>query len=120
MGIYVDAVVTPVSKRQMATYLRIARTFARVWRKCGALEYRECVADDVSVGKRTSFPRSVKQRPGEVVCLTLTLYKSRRHRDQVNAKAMKDPRIAPFMKSKKLPFDGKRLYFGGFKAILAK
>jgi uncharacterized protein YbaA (DUF1428 family) len=119
MGIYVDAVVTPVSKKQMAAYARIARTFAKVWREAGALEYRECVADDVSFGKRTSFPRSVKLKPGEVVCLTLTLYKSRRHRDQVNAKAMKDPRIAPFMKAKRLPFDAKRLYFGGFRAIVA-
>jgi uncharacterized protein YbaA (DUF1428 family) len=119
MGIYVDAMVTPVSKRQMAAYVRISRTFAKVWRESGAVEYRECLADDVSLGKRTSFPRSVKLKPGEVVSLTLTVYKSRKHRDQVNAKAMKDPRLAPFMKSKKLPFDMKRLYFGGFKAILA-
>ena len=118
MGIYIDAMVTPVSKKKMPAYVRISRTFAKVWREHGALEYRECVADDVKAGKRTSFPRSVKLKTGEVVCLTLTMYKSRKHRDQVNARAMKDPRIAPFMKSTKLPFDMKRLYFGGFKAVL--
>ena len=118
MGLYVDGMVTPVPKRHIAAYKRISRTFGKVWRDHGALEYRECIADDVKRGKRTSFPRSVKLKPGEVVCLAWTLYKSRRHRDQVNAKAMKDPRVTSFMNSKKLPFDTKRMYFGGFKAMV--
>ena len=118
MGVYVDGMVTPVPKRYIAAYVRISRMFGEVWRAHGALEYRECIADDVKWGKRTSFPRSVKLKRGEVVCLSWTLYKSRKHRDQVMAKAMKDPRVVSFMKSKKPPFDMKRMYFGGFKSVV--
>ena len=119
MGIYVDGMVTPVQKKHIASYVRISRMFGEVWRKHGALEYRECVADNVKLGKRTSFPRSVKLKRGEVVCLSWTLYRSRKHRDKVMAKAMKDPRVVSFMASKKRPpFDIKRLYFGGFKSVV--
>jgi uncharacterized protein YbaA (DUF1428 family) len=118
MGVYVDGMVTPVQKRHTAAYVRISRTFGKVWRKHGAIEYRECIADDVQWGKRTSFPRSVKLKRGEVVWLSLAVYRSRKHRDQVNAKAMKDPRVAALITSKKLPFDTKRMYFGGFKAMV--
>ena len=118
MSVYVDGMVTPVPKRHLPAYVRISRTFAKVWHEHGALEYHECVADDVTWGNRTSFPRSVKLKRGEVVCLAWIVYKSRKHRDQVNAKAMKDPRVAPFLKPKSLPFDTKRMYFGGFKPIV--
>jgi uncharacterized protein YbaA (DUF1428 family) len=118
MGVYIDAMVTPVPKKKLAAYSRISRTFGKVWREHGAIAFRECVADDVSWGKRTSFPRSVKLKPGEVVCLAVTVYQSRRHRDQVNARAMKDPRIARFMKPNAFPADGRRMFFGGFKATV--
>ena len=119
MSVYVDGMVTPVPSKNTAAYLRISRRFGKIWREHGALEYRECMADDVSAGKQTSFPRSVKLKRGEVVWLSWTLYKSRAHRDRVNAKAMKDPRVAALMKPGKMPFDGKRLFFGGFKGMIA-
>ena len=116
MGKYVDMMVTPVPKRVTATYTRLSRKFGKIWREHGALEYRESIADDVSVGKRTSFPRSVKLKPGEVVWTATIVYRSRRHRDAVNARAMKDPRVAAYMNPKSLPFDARRMYFGGFSA----
>jgi uncharacterized protein YbaA (DUF1428 family) len=119
MGVYIDCMVTPVQKRKMKAYVRLSRLVGKVWREHGALEYCECLADDVSWGKRTSFPRSVKLKRGEVVCLAYIVFKSRRHRDQVNAKGMKDARMGPVMHSKSLPFDMKRIYFGGFKPIVS-
>lgn len=112
---YVDGFVIPVPKKKKVAYLRMARIGAKVWLDHGALEYRECVADDVKPGKLTSFPQSVKLKPGEQVWFSWIVYKSRRHRDQVNAKVMKDPRLASMMDPKKMPFDGKRMFFGGFK-----
>jgi len=90
----------------------------KLWKEFGALEYVECVADDVKPGKSTSFPQSVKQKAGEVVVFSYIVYKSRAQRDRVNAKVMKDPRMAPMMDPKKLPFDGKRMFWGGFKTIV--
>ena len=116
MGKYVDIMVTPVPKRVTASYTRLSRTFGKIWREHGALEYRESIADDVSVGKRTSFPRSVKLKPGEVVWTATIVYRSRKHRDAVNSRAMKDPRVAVYMKPKSLPFDARRMYSGGFSA----
>ena len=115
---YVDGFVVPVPKKKLPAYLRIARTASRVWRDHGALEFRECVADDVKVGKRTSFPRSVKLKPGETVAFAWIVYKSRAHRDRVNAKVMKDKRMAKMMNPKAMPFDGKRMIFGGFKVLI--
>jgi uncharacterized protein YbaA (DUF1428 family) len=112
---YVDGFVIPVPKKNRAAYLRMARTAARVWLDHGALEYRESVADDVKPGKLTSFPQSVKLKPSEQVWFSWIVYRSRRHRDQVNAKVMKDPRLASMMDPKKMPFDGKRMFYGGFK-----
>jgi uncharacterized protein YbaA (DUF1428 family) len=120
MGLYVDGFVVPVPKRKLAEYRRMARLGARIWREHGALEYRECMADDVSAGKRTSFPRSVKLKAGEVVWLSWIVYKSRRDRDRVNALVMKDPRLARFMNRATLPFDAKRMFFGGFKMMVSK
>ena len=115
---YVDGFVTPVPKRKLAAYRRMSQLAGKVWRDHGALEFRECVADDVSWGKRTSFPRSVKQKPGETVFFSYIVYRSRADRDRVNAKVMKDPRIIASMAKKKMPFDVARMLYGGFKAIV--
>jgi uncharacterized protein YbaA (DUF1428 family) len=95
----------------------MARLCARVWRDHGALEYRESLADDVKVGKWTSFPRAVKLKKSEAVWFSWIVYKSRRHRDQVNARVFKDPRLAK-LNPAKMPFDGKRMIIGGFKLIV--
>ena len=115
---YVDGFVIPVPKKNLAAYRRMAKTAGKVWREFGAVDYKEFVADDIKVGKHTSFPQSVKLKPGETVVFSWIVYKSRAHRDRVNAKAMKDPRIAPMMDLKTMPFDGKRLIFGGFKLLV--
>src|SRR6202008_3228129 len=115
---YVDGFVTPVPKKKLAAYRAMARKAGKVWREHGALEFRECVADDVKWGKRTSFPRSVKLKSGETVFFSYIVYKSRRDRDRVNAKVMKDPRLKSMMDMKDMPFDAKRLIYGGFKAVV--
>ena len=115
---HVDGFVIPVPTKNLKVYRRIAREFGKVWRDHGALAFRECVADDVKVGKWTSFPRSVKLKRGETVVWSYIVYKSRSHRDRVNAKVMKDPRMTSIMNPKALPFDGKRMIFGGFKVLV--
>ena len=115
---YVDAVVVPVPKKKLAAYRSMARRSGKVWREHGALEYRECVADDVKPGKHTSFPQSVKLKSGETVVFAYVVYKSRAQRDRVMAKVMKDKRLADMMDPKKLPFDGKRMFWGGFKPLV--
>lgn len=115
MAGYVDGFVIPIPKRNVAAYRRIARKAGKVWRDHGALDYVECIADDVKPGKHTSFPQAVKLKRGEVVWFSWILYRSRAHRDRVNAKVMKDPRLASMMDPKKMPFDGKRMFWGGFK-----
>ena len=115
MAKYVDGFIVPVRKRGIATYRQMARKCGKIWREYGALEFRECIADDVKRGKYTSFPRSVKLKANEVVWFSWIVYKSRKHRDRVNAKVMKDPRLADMMDPKSLPFDGKRFIYGGFK-----
>ena len=114
---YVDGFIVPVPKKRLNAYRTMARKAAKVWREHGALDYRECVAEDVKVGKWTSFPRSVKLKPSETVVFSWITYKSRAHRDRVNAKVMKDKRIAG-MDPKDMPFDGKRMIYGGFKIIV--
>ena len=115
---YVDGFVVPVPKKNLAAYRAMGRTAGKVWRDHGALEYIETVADDVKPGKWTSFPQSVKLKKGETVVFSYIVYKSRAHRDRVNAKAMKDQRLAPMMNPKTLPFDGKRMFWGGFKVLI--
>ena len=115
---YVDGFVLPVPKKNLQAYRRMARKAGKVWREHGALDYRECVADDVKVGKLTSFPRSVKLKRGETVVFSWIVYKSRAHRDAVNAKVMADPRLADMMDPKAMPFDSKRMIYGGFKTLL--
>jgi uncharacterized protein YbaA (DUF1428 family) len=116
---YVDGFVIPVPKKQLASYRSMAKLSSKVWLDHGALEFYESVGDDVPYGKRTSFPRSVKLKRGEAVIFSWIVYKSRRHRDQVMAKVMKDKRIAKVMSGKDMPFDAKRMIFGGFKIIVA-
>ena len=115
---YVDGFVLPVPKARLAAYVKLARKAGRIWREYGALDYRECVADDVAPGKLTSFPRSVKLKPDEVVVFSYIVYRSRKQRDSVMAKVMKDPRLAEMMDPKALPFDAKRMFFGGFKTVV--
>lgn len=115
---YVDGFVLPVPKRKLAAYRKMARIAGRVWREHGALQYFECIADDVKPGKRTSFPQSVKLKKGEVVFFSFIIYRSRKQRDRVNAKVMKDPRLKKYMDMKNMPFDGKRMFWGGFKGFV--
>jgi len=116
---YVDGFIVPVPKKKLDEYRRIARLAGKVWRDHGALDYKECVADDVKMGKRTSFPRSVKRKPSETVVFAWISYKSRAHRDKVNAKVMKDKRLAKMMNPKAMPFDARRMIYGGFKVIVS-
>jgi uncharacterized protein YbaA (DUF1428 family) len=115
---YVDGFILPVPKKNLGAYRRLARKAGKIWMEYGALEYVECVADDVKPGKFTSFPQSVKLKPGEVVWFSWIIYKSRKHRDQVNAKVMKDPRLAATMDPKAMPFDIKRMIYGGFRSMV--
>jgi uncharacterized protein YbaA (DUF1428 family) len=115
---YVDGFVLPVPKKNLQAYRRMAEKAGKIWREHGALEFRECVADDVKVGKITSFPQSVKLKRTETVAFSWIVFKSRAHRDRVNAKVMKDPRLADMMDPKAMPFDAKRMIYGGFKVLV--
>ncbi|HEY1103406.1 MAG TPA: DUF1428 domain-containing protein [Burkholderiaceae bacterium] len=115
---YVDGFVLPVPLDKVAAYRRMAQKAGKVWREHGALQYIESVADDVKPGKHTSFPQSVKLKEGETVVFAVLVFKSRAHRDRVNAKVMQDPRITGMMDPKAMPFDGKRMFWGGFKAVV--
>jgi uncharacterized protein YbaA (DUF1428 family) len=117
---YVDGFVVPVPKRKLDAYRRMARKAGKIWREHGALQYVEGVADDVKPGKHTSFPQSVKLKPGETVVFAYIVYKSRAQRDRVNAKVMKDPRLKNMMDPKALPFDGKRMFWGGFRVLVER
>jgi uncharacterized protein YbaA (DUF1428 family) len=114
---YVDGYVLPVPKKNLQAYDRMAQKAGRVWRDHGALEYRECVGDDLKVKMGVPFPRSVRLKPGETVVFSWIVFKSRAHRDRVNAKVMKDPRLAKMMKEP-MPFDVKRMVYGGFKVLV--
>ena len=114
---YADGFVLAIPKRQVQNYRRIARRAGRIWRDHGALEYRECVGDDLKTGMGVPFPRLAKAKPGETVCFSWIVYRSRAHRDRVNARVMKDPRMAKMM-NLSMPFDMKRMAYGGFKVIV--
>jgi uncharacterized protein YbaA (DUF1428 family) len=116
---YVDGIIIPVPKKKLAAYRAMSKKFGKVCREHGALEYRESVADDVKVGKLTSFPRSVKLKAGETVVLAWVVYKSRAARDRATAKIMNDKRVAAMMNPKSAPFDGKRMIYGGFKTFIS-
>jgi len=115
---YVDGFVVPVPKKKLADYRAMARKAGKVWREHGALQFRECVADDVKAGKWTSFPRSVKLKSSETVMFSYIVYKSRADRDRCIKKVMADKRLAAMMDPKKMPFDGKRMIYGGFKVMV--
>jgi uncharacterized protein YbaA (DUF1428 family) len=114
---YVDGFVVPVPKQNLAAYRRLARKAGAIWREHGALAYVECLADDVKPGKVTSFPQAVKLKPDEVVVFSWIVYKSRAQRDRVNKKVMEDPRLAGIT-AQNMPFDGKRMFWGGFRPIV--
>ncbi len=116
---YVDGFVIPVPNKSLAAYKKMARLGAKVWMEHGALSYVECVGDDVPIGKLTSFPRSVKLKKTETVIFAFITYKSRKDRDRVNKLAMNDPRFARY-DWKNMPFDAKRMIYGGFKTIVEK
>ena len=118
MARHVDGFVVPVPKRKLDAYRRMSRKAGKLWREHGALEYRECVADDAPVGKVTSFPRSVKLTKDETVVFSWITFKSRAHRDRVNAKVMKDPRLRAMMDPKAMPFDAQRMIYGGFDVVV--
>jgi uncharacterized protein YbaA (DUF1428 family) len=115
---YVDGFIVPVPRNKLKAYVKLARLAGRVWKSHGALAYVECVADDVKKGKWTSFPRSVKLKRNETVIFSYIVYKSRKQRDTIMGKVMKDKRLANMMDMTKMPFDGKRMIFGGFKNIV--
>ena len=115
---YVDGFVVPVPKKKLKEYGRIAKIAGQVWKDHGAIDYHECVADDVKPGKTTSFPQSVKLKKGEVVVFSWITYKSRKQRDSIMKKVMKDARLADMMDPTKMPFDTKRMFWGGFKSFI--
>jgi uncharacterized protein YbaA (DUF1428 family) len=117
MPLYVDGYVIPVPRKKVRAYRRIAQKAGRIWRKHGALEFRECVGDDLKVKGLVPFPRLIRVKPGETVVFSWVVYRSRAHRDRVNAKVMKDPRIAD-MSEKEMPFDMRRMAYGGFKVLV--
>ena len=115
---YVDGFVVPVPTKNLKAYRKLAKLAGKVWRDHGAIDYKECVADDVKPGKWTSFPQSVKLKKGETVIFSYAVYKSRAARNACMKKVMKDPRLAGMMNAKSMPFDAKRMFWGGFKVIV--
>ena len=115
---YVDGFVLPVPKKNIAAYRRLAQKASRIWKGYGALDYKECMGDDLNVKMGVPFPRVVKLKPGETIVFAYIVYKSRAHRDSVNAKIMKDPRVAAMCDPKDMPFDVKRMTYGGFKVLV--
>ena len=115
---YVDGYILPVPKKHLQLYRRIAQRAGKVWRDHGALEYRECAGDDLKAKWGVPFPRTVRLKPRETVVFSWIVFKSRTHRDRVNAKVMKDPRMAKMMDKEPMPFDMKRMVYGGFKVLV--
>ena len=118
MARYVDGFVLPVPKKNLDMYRRMAHKAGKIWREHGALEFRECAGDDLNAAMGLPFPRLIKPKPGETVLFSWILFKSRAHRDRVNAKVMKDPRLAASMNEKSMPFDSKRMAYGGFRVLV--
>ena len=115
---YVDGYVLPVPKKNLAAYRALATKAGKLWREHGALDYRECVGDDLKHKGMTSFIGPAKAKPSETVVFSYIVFKSRAHRDKVNAKVMSDPRLAKMMDMNKVPFDCKRMLYGGFKVLV--
>ncbi len=119
MAHYVDGFVIPLPKNKVDAYRRMATKAAKIWREYGALDYKECVGDDLNTEMAMPFPKGIKSKPDETVVFSWIVYKSRAHRDKVNAKIMKDPRIAAMCDPKDMPFDCKRMLYGGFKVLVS-
>ena len=117
MAHYVDGFVVPVPLKNLAAYRAMSRKFGKIWMQYGARQYTECMAEDVKPGKVTSFLQSVKLKADETVVFAWIAYKSRKHRDSVNAKVMSDPRVVG-MNPSTTPFDGRRMFWGGFKTLV--
>jgi len=115
---YVDGFLLPVPKKNLPAYRRMAQKAGKIWRRYGALDYKECAGDDLKVKMGMPFPRTLKLKAGETVVFSYIVYKSRAHRDRVNAKVMKDPRIQDMCDPKAMPFDVKRMAYGGFKVLV--
>lgn len=115
---YVDGFVVPLPKKKIAAYTRIAKKASRIWKEHGALEYFECLGDDLNIPMAMPFPKGIKAKPDETIVFAYIVYKSRAHRDKVNAAVMKDPRINQMCDPKDMPFDCKRMLYGGFKTIV--
>lgn len=113
---YVDGFVLPLPRKNLPAYRRMATKASRIWKRLGALEYYECVGDDLNAGMGMPFPKGIRVKKGETVVFSWVIYKNRAHRDRVNAKIMKDPGIAALMQGG-MPFDVKRMLYGGFKTI---
>jgi uncharacterized protein YbaA (DUF1428 family) len=116
---YVDGFVLPLPKKNLKAYRAMALKASKIWREHGALEYRECVGEDLAVKFGLPFPRQIKTKPGETVVFAWITYKSRAHRDKVNAKVMKDPRLCEGMDEDKMPFDCNRMAYGGFEVLVS-
>lgn len=115
---YVDGFLLPVPRKNLAAYRRIAARAGRIWKEYGALEYRECVGEDLRNTWGVAFPRAARVKPGETVVFSWIVYKSRAHRDRVNARVMKDPRMGKMMDPSKKIMDVRRMAYGGFKVIV--
>lgn len=115
---YTDGYVLPVLRRNLKAYFRVAKITGRVWRDHGALDYKECLGDDLKTSFALAFPKGIRAKPGETVVFSFIVFKSRAHRDKVNAAAMKDPRLAALCNPKKMPFDFRRMLHGGFKVMV--
>ncbi len=118
MPTYVDGFVIPVPKKKLPAYLRMAKKASKIWKEYGALDYKECVGDDLNVKCGLPFPKGIKAKPGEAIVFSYIVYKSRKQRDTVNAKIMKDPRIAAMGDLNDMPFDVNRMIYGGFEAAV--
>lgn len=116
---YVDGFVLPLPKKNLATYRRIALKASKIWREHGAIEYRECIGDDLDVKMGLPFPKGIKLKPDETVVFAWITYKSKAHRDKVNAKVMKDPRLSAMCDPKNMPFDCDKMMYGGFKVFVS-
>lgn len=115
---YVDGFVLPVPRKNLAAYRRMAQKASRIWKEHGALDYKECLGDDLNIKFCMPFTKGIKSKPGETIIFAYIVYKSRAHRDKVNAAVMKDPRLTEMCDPKDMPFDCKRMLYGGFKAIV--
>jgi uncharacterized protein YbaA (DUF1428 family) len=112
---FVDGFVLPLARKNVGAYLRLSRKAGRIWKEHGALEYNECVGEDLKLRAGVPFTRVARAKPNETVVFSWILYKSRTHRDRVNRKVMKDPRLASMMDPTSMPFDVKRMVYGGFR-----